>query len=503
MTENPERRYSQRNRPEQLIYVDLGPDNGGMMRNVSEEGFSFRAVNPVRPNGNIRFAFTVDQTRRLEGTGELEWAEENGRLGGLRFTDVSEEFRMEIRRWLNKSQPSVGAGKTLMSAAAMLVDTREESRSDLKAEPSKAQPATPLVEKPELKIEAPPTASASADTAEKQLWNEEVQPRRPRALAPPIEEPEPPKMLYPVAPKEQEQESRMARPAVLRVGKLEIEKETAPSAGLPTKDLLRAEVLVVLDQLKAETVEESVVGRALPIGAERREEPEAQLNAVERDGSKELATAEEVREGSLPWLSHAAAVGIVATGMAVVLSAAVFSFRMEVGKALIRLGEKMVAETQPVVLERRVALETLPVTPAMNLSANSPSGSPAMGAKANPAPAELSPIRKAPSTPAGSPKVTAPRTALEEPGQAEFAEAQRILGRKKGSRDITRAVKLLWVAVQRGNSAAGLTLSDLYLRGQVVAKNCAQVRVLLTAAAKKGSAEAKTRLEHLSGEGCP
>ena len=150
-----------------------------------------------------------------------------------------------------------------------------------------------------------------------------------------------------------------------------------------------------------------------------------------------------------------------------------------------------------------MALETLPVTPAMNLSANSPSGSPAMGARANPVPAELSPIRKAPGTPAGSPKATAPRTALEEPGQAEFAEAQRILGRKKGSRDITRAVKLLWVAVQKGNSAAGLTLSDLYLRGQVVAKNCAQVRVLLTAAAKKGSAEAKTRLEHLSGEGCP
>jgi PilZ domain len=442
MTENPERRYSQRNRPKQLIYVDLEPDNGGMMRNVSEEGFSFRAVNPVRPNGNIRFAFAIDQTRRLEGMGELEWAEEDGKLGGLRFTDVSEEFRREIRRWLTKSQPSVGAGKAFMSAAAVL-DTREQSRTDLKAEPSKAQPAPPLVE------------------------------------------------------------SRMARPAVSSVGKLEIEKETAPSAGLPTKDLLRAEALVVLDQLKAETVEESAVGRALPIGAERREEPAAQLNAVERRGSKELATAEEVREGSLPWLSRAAAVGIVATGMAVVLSAAVFSFRREVGKALIRLGEKMVAETQPLILQRRVALETPPVTPAMNLSANSPSGSPATGARVNPVPGELSPIRKAPSTPVGSSKVTAPRTALEEPGQAEFAEAQRILGRKKGSRDITRAMKLLWVAVQKGNSAAGLTLSDLYLRGQVVAKNCAQVRVLLTTAAKKGSAEAKTRLEQLSGEGCP
>ncbi len=85
----------------------------------------------------------------------------------------------------------------------------------------------------------------------------------------------------------------------------------------------------------------------------------------------------------------------------------------------------------------------------------------------------------------------------------ELAAAKRILGSKNGSRDITRAVKLLWVAVQKGNSAAGLTLSDLYLRGQVVAKNCAQVRVLLTAAARKGSAEAKARFEQLSAQGCP
>src|SRR5713101_3057465 len=102
MTENPERRHSQRNRPAQLVYVELESGNGGMMLNVSEEGFSFRVMSPVRPNGTIRFAFAIDGKRQLEGTGELEWAEEDGRVGGLRFTDGSEELRSEIRRWLTK-----------------------------------------------------------------------------------------------------------------------------------------------------------------------------------------------------------------------------------------------------------------------------------------------------------------------------------------------------------------------------------------------------------------
>ena len=84
-----------------------------------------------------------------------------------------------------------------------------------------------------------------------------------------------------------------------------------------------------------------------------------------------------------------------------------------------------------------------------------------------------------------------------------MAAAKRILGSKNGSQDITVAMKLLWLAVQKGNPAAVLTLSDLYLRGQVVAKNCAQARVLLMAAAKKGSAEAKARLEQSRQEGCP
>jgi PilZ domain len=442
MTEKPERRQSQRNRPEQLIYVELGPDNGGMMLNVSEDGFSFRAVNPVQPNGNIRFALLIDGTR-LEGTGELEWARENGKVGGLRFTEVSKEFRREIRRLLTKSQPLAGSWRVFIPAVAAPVDTQEKPRSDLNAEPPKAEPVAPLMEKPELKIEAPPASNA---------------------------------------------------------GIPELEKETAPAPGLPAMDARGDEA--VPGHVKPKMPQESTLGRASAIASKRRGEPALWLNAVERAKAKRFATTEEVQTGSLPppRLSRAAVVGIVAA-ILLVLSSGIYSFRREVGESLIWLGENLAGETKPVEPGRPVEVATLPVTPTVNPPVNPPTRSPA-DAYTNPVPAKGPSIQEAPSTTTSSSELAAPGTPPEEPGKAELAEAQRILGRKDGSRDITGAMKLLWIAVQKGNTTAVLTLSDLYARGQVVAQNCVQARVLLTVAAKKGSVEAKARLGQLSQQGC-
>jgi hypothetical protein len=443
MTEKPERRQSQRNRPEQLIYVELGPDNGGMMLNVSEDGFSFRAVNPVQPNGNIRFALLIDGTR-LEGTGELEWARENGKVGGLRFTEVSKEFRREIRRLLTKSQPLAGSWRVFIPAVAAPVDTQEKPRSDLNAEPPKAEPVAPLIERSELKIEAPPASNT---------------------------------------------------------GIPELEKEAAAAPGLPATDARRDEA--VPGQVKPKMPQESTLGRASVIASKRWGEPALWLNAVERAKAKRFVTTEEVQTGSLlpRRLSRTAAVGIVAA-ILVVLSSGIYSFRREVGESLIWLGENLAGETKPVEPGRPVEVATLPVTPTVNPPANPPARPPVADAYANPVPAKAPTIQEAPSTTASSSELSAPGTPPEEPGRAELAEAQRILGRKNGSRDITGAMKLLWIAVQKGNTTAVLTLSDLYARGQVVAQNCAQARVLLTVAAKKGSEEAKARLGQLSQQGC-
>ena len=69
-------------------------------------------------------------------------------------------------------------------------------------------------------------------------------------------------------------------------------------------------------------------------------------------------------------------------------------------------------------------------------------------------------------------------------------------------RNSSEAAKWLWKAIAKHNSEASLLLSDLYLKGEGVSKNCDQARVLLDAAALQGVKDAGVRLRHLQAFGC-
>lgn len=99
----------------------------------------------------------------------------------------------------------------------------------------------------------------------------------------------------------------------------------------------------------------------------------------------------------------------------------------------------------------------------------------------------------APSNPSG---------AATDDGQQEYQQAEQILRHRSSETELAVAVRLLWVAVEKGNADAEVALAELYWNGKGVARNCDQARILLTAAARKGSAEAHKRLEKLMQEGC-
>jgi TPR repeat protein len=81
--------------------------------------------------------------------------------------------------------------------------------------------------------------------------------------------------------------------------------------------------------------------------------------------------------------------------------------------------------------------------------------------------------------------------------------AERYLNAPAGKvRDSSEAAKWLWQAVAKQNATATLLLSDLYLKGDGVPKNCDQARLLLDAAARKGAAGAGERLRNLQAFGC-
>lgn len=106
------------------------------------------------------------------------------------------------------------------------------------------------------------------------------------------------------------------------------------------------------------------------------------------------------------------------------------------------------------------------------------------------------------SRPTTAGQVPAGQTTSES-GSEELAIAQNYLGGTQGkARDEGEAAKWLWKAVGKQNAAAALTLSDLYLRGNGVSKNCDQARLLLDAAARKGTAGAAERLRNLQAFGC-
>jgi hypothetical protein len=60
----------------------------------------------------------------------------------------------------------------------------------------------------------------------------------------------------------------------------------------------------------------------------------------------------------------------------------------------------------------------------------------------------------------------------------------------------------LWKAVRAGNPQATVELAKMYQEGDGVAQSCDQARILFSAAAAKGNAEAKLDLEQLKLRGC-
>jgi hypothetical protein len=226
-----------------------------------------------------------------------------------------------------------------------------------------------------------------------------------------------------------------------------------------------------------------------------------------------------------------------AIGMMLLLTliASAVVYHRQVGHALIWLGQviagpeeapraqSLVAE--PPAQATPVPETTVPVnSPAVSESSATPSpqGDRAAPSETQPAATsrviEVPPIlpavppssTKTPSVPVLQPtsqqnRVPAPASSpgtASDNGQQEYQQAEYILRNRSREAELPEAVRLLWVAVEKGNVGGEVTLAELYRQGQGVAKNCAQARVLLTAAARKGSAEAQKHLDELVRDGC-
>jgi hypothetical protein len=223
-------------------------------------------------------------------------------------------------------------------------------------------------------------------------------------------------------------------------------------------------------------------------------------------------------------------------GMLLVLTliAGAVVFHREVGHALIRLGQIIAGDDEARVPQSSVAEPPARATPVPETTgpgsrpgvAGSSTGSlPGdRAARSETQSAATSGVMEVPPVLPATPPSSAetPRAPLLQPtsqqnrvpapsnlsgaatddGQQEYQQAEQILRNRSGEMQRAVAVRLLWVAVEKGNADAEVALAELYRDGKGVAKNCDQARVLLTAAVRKGSAEAHKRLEEFMRNGC-
>jgi hypothetical protein len=97
-----ERRQSPRIKPEGLIYLKLGSENGGIILDLCERGLRFRMVAPVELGETLSFSLSLAPANRFQATGELAWTDSTRKTGGLQFTSLPSNTRHQLQSWLDQ-----------------------------------------------------------------------------------------------------------------------------------------------------------------------------------------------------------------------------------------------------------------------------------------------------------------------------------------------------------------------------------------------------------------
>ena len=290
------------------------------------------------------------------------------------------------------------------------------------------------------------------------------------------------------------------------LGQQEESEASSPSEGFP----LPAWATLALGDLRREDRHDASIRRSTAVPRARTKVEERPLGLHPIPGLPSLFTS------SLPWQpqdSHTSGRRIgyrIATGFLIgvlaVAGVVLFDmFRPKVGESLIHLGEKINgrANLQPQNSSPLPSSTRAPARPSAAIeakpSAVQTEAKPDAVQGKNPVDSALQ-IDPSKQANAQTPDTAIPRTTpttKEAPNHSPNREATS--SRQDRSAEATR----LWSAVASGDSSAEVDLARLYLRGEGVPRNCEQAKVLLRAAAKGGSSEARQQLKKLRTRGCP
>jgi hypothetical protein len=127
----PDRRQAPRIKLVEIAYIGMGPENGGLVLDVSDGGLSFHAVAPVRKDETINFLLSLRGHSRIEGAGEVVWTNDMKTVCGLRFTSLSAGAREHLSNWTNQTHLPVAAREEVLSATPPAMAKSEEAPAPL------------------------------------------------------------------------------------------------------------------------------------------------------------------------------------------------------------------------------------------------------------------------------------------------------------------------------------------------------------------------------------
>ena len=137
-----ERRSSPREAVDSLVYVDLQPNNGGILLDLNTKGMRISAAHPLRMAKAVRFSIGLHPSATIEGTGRVTWITDSGKSAGILFLDLPDSSLSQIIQWLGSTSSEKAtdpneAGQTLEETAetGIAAGSRET--------PGHAQPASP------------------------------------------------------------------------------------------------------------------------------------------------------------------------------------------------------------------------------------------------------------------------------------------------------------------------------------------------------------------------
>ncbi len=456
-----DRRKAARKRLNQLAYIRIGADNGGLISDLGQGGLGFQTIAAIETEGPLRFWFTLDSDDRVQATGQLVWTDESKKVGGLRFTQISKEALEVIQDWVERDEVELGE--------------RTEKREEVKVEAPIEVPLQP----------PPPPRQLSRDPL-----RFSTPPRRSQPAAAPVAsspKPEPAVARAPQTPPR----SPAPRPDPLRVMAAP-QHWSPPVLSEPPREVISPEMVrgfttgltilaVVLTALTLGFGYRRELGRSLVSLGERLtgESPLA-------DGAPASDPADEAPTDAAPSSSAPADANPTnATSTYTIPSkpASANEFKPLPPPASAPAAAKPVSAATP----------DANGTGAASAKPNSPA--------ATPSPVASNPPPSSTST-AGFQNLSASKGSAADTGELELETGRQFLEAPAGQRKSSEAAKWLWMSVEKGNPKAEVLLADLFLHGDGVTKNCAQARILLGAAIKHGDTEAIPKLHALDRGGC-